>query len=126
MSSTANFAPSEDPGKEMKERLRSDLRSALKDRRTDEAKVLRTLVSAIDNAEAPPLSAEQAVSAPHQFQSGSAEVERLRLSRSRLRQLLLAEIREREQAAAKFERLDQTDRAQALRAEVSVARRYLA
>ena len=105
--------------------MRADLRAALKARRTDEAKVVRALVAAIDNAEAPPLPAAETASLPHRFESGAAEVERLRLSRSRLRQLLLAEIQEREQAAAELERLNRTDRAKALRAEALIARRYL-
>lgn len=42
----------EDAGERMKARLRADLVAAMKDRRTAEAKVLRTLVAAIDNAEA--------------------------------------------------------------------------
>lgn len=115
----------DDPGKEMKARMRTDLRAALKHRRTDEARVVRALVAAIDNAEAPPLPAAKTASVPHRFESGAAEVERLRLSRSRLRQLLLAEIEEREQAAAELERLNKTGRAKALRDEALVARRYL-
>ena len=115
----------EDAGKEMKARMRADLSAALKDRRADEAKVVRTLIAAIDNAEAPPLPAGQTASVPHRFQSGSAEVERLRLGRPRLRRLLLVEIEDRERAAAELERLNKADRAAALRAEALVARRYL-
>lgn len=115
----------EDAGKEMKARLRADLSVALKERRTDEAKVVRTLLAAIDNAEAPPLPGGQAAAVPHRFESGAAEVERLRLGRSHLRRLLLTEIEERERAAAELDRLGRADRATALRAEVLVARRYL-
>lgn len=40
---------------EMKARLRADLRAAMKSRNTTEAKVIRSLVAALDNAEAPAL-----------------------------------------------------------------------
>jgi len=44
---------SQDAGGEMKVRLRADLRAAMKDRRAVEAKVIRALIAALDNAEAP-------------------------------------------------------------------------
>jgi len=116
---------SEDAGRVMKDRLRADLRSAMKDRRTSEARVIRALVAALDNAEAPPLHAGAPALVLHHFRSGSAEVERLLLSRSDVRQVLLAEIRERERAADELERLGKTDRAADLRAEALIAKRYL-
>lgn len=39
----------------MKTRLRADLRAAMKAGRASEARLIRALVAAIDNAEAPPL-----------------------------------------------------------------------
>lgn len=42
-----------------------------------------------------------------------------------MRQVLLIEIDERERAAMELERLNMTERAKALRAEVLFARRYL-
>jgi hypothetical protein len=116
---------SEDAGRDMKARLRADLRTAMKDRRTIEAKVIRALVAAIDNAEAPPTHAGQTALVHHHFRSGSAEVERLLLSRSHVRHVLLAEIHERERAAAELERLEKMDRAEALRAEALLAKRYI-
>ena len=61
----------------------------------------------------------------HHFHSGSAEVERRILTLSRVREALLSEVEERERAAAEVERVQQTERAQALRAEALLARRYL-
>ncbi|MBK1866781.1 GatB/YqeY domain-containing protein [Taklimakanibacter albus] len=116
----------EDAAEAMKTRLRADLRAAMKDRRSGEADVLRSLVSAIDNAEAPPTQKEEIMSSLHRFRSGSAEVERLLLDGAQVRQVLLAEIQERELAAAEFDRLEKTVRAAALRAEVAIVRRYLA
>ncbi|HBW2767579.1 TPA: hypothetical protein MEW02_005624, partial [Klebsiella pneumoniae] len=103
----------------------ADLRVAMKGRRAFEAKVIRVLVAAIDNAEAPPVQAGQTALIQHRFHTGSAEVERLLLSESDVRQVLLIEIDERERAAMELERLNMTERAKALRAEVLFARRYL-
>lgn len=116
----------EDAAETMKARLRADLRAAMKDKRSGEAKIIRSLVAAIDNAEAPPTQKEETAPTLHRFHSGSAEVERLRLDGAQVRQALLAEIDERELAAAELERLGKTDRAAALRAEVLIAMRYLA
>jgi uncharacterized protein YqeY len=116
----------EDAAETMKARLRADLRAAMKDKRSGDAKIIRSLVAAIDNAEAPPMQTEEAGSTLPRFRSGSAEVERLRLDGAQLRQILLAEIHERELAAAGLERLGKTDRAAALRAEVLIAARYIA
>jgi uncharacterized protein len=115
----------EDAGSDMKEWLRADLRAAIKNRRTIEAKVLRALVAALDNAEAPPAEAGRTATGHHRFHTGSAEVERLLLSSADVRDVLLAEIDERERAAEEMDRLDRTDRAEALRAEALLARRYV-
>lgn len=109
----------------MKAWLRADLRTAMKERRTIHAKVIRALLAAIDNAEAPPAHARQTALAPHDFRSGSAEVERLLLSSAHVHSVIVAEINERERAAAEMERVGMMDRAEALRAEAVIARRYI-
>jgi uncharacterized protein YqeY len=116
----------EDAGEEMKARLRVDLVAAMKGKRMVEAKVIRTLVAAIDNAEAPAADPGAKAMDHHHFHSGSAEVTRGLLTRSRVRDVLLAEVEERERAAAEMERVQQMDRAEALHAEALLARRYLA
>lgn len=110
----------------MKDRLRVDLRIAMKNRHTTEAKVIRSLIAAIDNTEAPPVHEAQRALVQHRFRRGSAEVERLLLSGSQVRDLLLAEIHERERAVVELDRRGKTDRAEALRAELLVAKRYIA
>mgnify|MGYP001358301556 CR=1 FL=1 len=115
----------EDGGKQMKSRLRADLGAAMKLGRKREAALIRELIAAIDNAEAAPERAERASLVRHDFRSGSAEVERLFLSKEQVRDLLLTEIEKREQAAAEFGRLGQAEGADALRAEVLMAKRYL-
>jgi uncharacterized protein YqeY len=114
-----------DAGKDMKARLRADLGTAMKDRRTIEAKVLRELIAAIDNAEAPPTQEGQTALAHHDFRSGSAEIERLLLSGPDVHGVIVANIHERERAAAEMERLGMMDRAGALRAEAVIAKRYI-
>lgn len=115
-----------DAGAEMKTRLRTDLRIAMKNGRTGDAKLIRALIAAIDNAEAPPAMAGQGAMAQHDFRSGSAEVERLLLGRSEVRAAVLAEIGEREHAAGEMERLGRAELAETLRAEIALARCYVA
>ncbi len=115
----------EDAGSDMKVRMRADLRDAMKDGRRTEAKVIRTLIAAIDNAEAPPTHVARTAAVQHRFLSGSAEVEWVALSRPHVRNVLLAEIQELERAAVELDRLEKMDRAEALRAEARVAKRYL-
>lgn len=113
-----------DAAKEIKLRLRADLRAALRDGRGAEVKMIRSLLAAVDNAEAPPLPAGQ--TAPGEDATNrSAEVKRLRLDEAQVRAALLAEIEEREGAAVELERLERTERAASLRAEAAVGRRYL-
>jgi uncharacterized protein YqeY len=116
---------SKDAAAHMRSRLRSDLLTAMRSRRKLEVALIRELVAAIDNAEAPPVHAGPATEARHEFRSGSAEVERLVLSRAEVHALLLKEIEKRERAAAEFERLGEAERADALRAEAVVAKRYV-
>ncbi|MDQ8023475.1 MAG: hypothetical protein REI94_16675 [Moraxellaceae bacterium] len=115
----------QDAGRSMKDRLRSDLRAAMKARRSQEAALLRALIAVIDNAEAPPLDAADSRYTAHDFSSGSAEVARLLLDAARVREILQAEVSERECVAADLDRLGQGDRAEALRAEALLARRYI-
>jgi uncharacterized protein YqeY len=86
----------------MKARLSADLRHALKERDRPRATLLRSLVAALDSAEAPPMVAG---SSGQDFRSGAAEVERLVLENDDVRRILTAEVGEREEAAAQFERL---------------------
>ena len=115
----------EDTAETMKGRLRADLRDAMKNKRAIEAKVIRSLVAALDNAEAPPAQDGRAAGDFHRFHSGSAEVERRVLDGAEVRQILRAEILERERAAAELKRLGKTDHAADLHAEAIVAKRYV-
>lgn len=115
----------QDAGQEMKARMRADLIAAMKAGRTGEARLIRALVAAIDNAEAPPLPAGHRAADQRQFRDGSAEIERLSLCSAQVRAVLAAEIEEREHAADEMRRLQKPDRADALDAEAQFARRYV-
>jgi hypothetical protein len=57
--------------------------------------LVRGLVAAIDNAEAPRLPAGRKAADQHRFHDGSAEVERLSLNAAQVRAVLVAEMQER-------------------------------
>lgn len=115
----------DDAATEMKARLRADLREAMKDRNALDTRVIRSLVAALDNAEAPARAQEQSTAAQHHFASGSAEVERLRLTWPQVQDILRAEHQERERAAAEFARLNKQEHAATLREEAGVIARYI-
>ena len=73
----------------------------------------------------PPLDPERKATDQHRFRDGSAEIERLNLSAAAVRAIMMAEILEREEAAAEMIRLASPDRADALRADAMLARRYI-
>ena len=114
----------EDVARTLKDRLRADLKSALKQTRKAEISLLRALLAAIDNAEAPAQSAGQASAMSQDFGKGAAEVGRLALSRAQLDRLLAAECDAREDAAIELERHGQSGRADSLRAEAATIKRY--
>lgn len=115
----------DDAATEMKARLRADLRTAMKARNAADAKVIRSLVAALDNAEAPALPVDQKSAAAHPFAGRSAEVERLRLTWPHVQDIVRGELHERERAAAEFERLGKREHAATLREEAIVITRYL-
>lgn len=119
------MSTSNDGGSAIKARLRADLLVAIRERRTDEARVIRALVAALDNAEAPPALPGPMTLSQRQFSDRSAEVERLLLNEAQVRAALLAEVDERERAAAELDRLQAPDRAELLRTEALLIRRYL-
>lgn len=106
-----------------RQRVRGDLRVAMKEGRKSETKVLRALLSAIDQAEALPVETGPYVQ--HDFGSGSAEAARRDLDGAALRSVVEREIDEREEARAEFVRLGMTERAGAMGEEAGVLARYL-
>jgi len=111
-----------EPANEMKEWLRADLRAAMKDRRPAEVTVLRALIAALDNAEAP---AGPAGNAPWSGE-GPTEIERLILSDADVQRAITTELSERQHAVIELERVGRAEHAEIVRAEALVVRRYLA
>ncbi|RDE10477.1 GatB/YqeY domain-containing protein [Pelagibacterium lacus] len=105
----------ESPAEALKTRLRTDLKAAMAGKDRSEAALLRTLIAAIDNAEAPALDGTAA----------TAEIARLDLDPARLRAIIAGEIAEREQAAHALDSVGQAPRAAELRQQATLARRYL-
>jgi len=84
----------------MRETLRTDLKTAMRERRQADVALIRTLIAAIDNAEPAPLpdGAKPADSAS--FASGAAEADRLVLDEADIAAILTAEAASRREAAA--------------------------
>lgn len=112
-------------GETTKATLRADLRQAMKEGRSDEVKVLRALIAALDNAEAPAV-ASRALAVEQMGGLGSSEVQRLALDAERVWSILEAQQAEREAAALELDRVGRGDLAEASRAEAAVIRRYFA
>ena len=109
---------------ELKERLRADLKAAMQARATGEVRLLRTLIAALDNAEAVPGGALVEKYVPRAFGDPSGEVARRELDGPDLERLLMAETEARLAAAADYERGGRDDEAARLRDEAALIQRY--
>lgn len=107
----------------LKERLRADLKAAMREKRADEVALLRNLIAALDNAEAAPGVVYTAL--PGAFGGGANEVSRLELDRAAVEALLTREVEERLAAAADYERRDRAEDAARLRDEAALVSGYL-
>jgi uncharacterized protein YqeY len=105
----------ENPAARLKARMRRDLAEAMKARHAEEVAVLRSVLAALDNAEAPD---------PGSFTGQTGEVERLALAQADVQAVLRREIRGHEQAAAELAGLGQDERAGLLLRQAAIARRY--
>jgi uncharacterized protein YqeY len=108
---------------QLKERLRADLEVAMRERKQDEVAVLRTLIAALDNAEAQPI---EAFAERLRQRETIGEVGRRELSAADLNEVLEAEARSRLAAAEDYERQGRPDDAARLRREADLIGRYLA
>ena len=100
-------------------RIRDDLAEAMRDRDMARVKVLRTTVSAIQNAEAVEgvASVEGVV--------GYSDVQRRSLSDDDVIEIIVREIEEFEGSVAEYRQIGQTERAEGLQRELEVLRSYL-
>jgi uncharacterized protein YqeY len=109
---------------EMKARLRVDLSTYMRARQSLEAGVIRSLLAALDNAEALPVDHNRPESLQARFGDGSSEADRRSLPQEDVDAIISSEIRQRMNAAADMERLGLEDRAETLRHEAQIAKRY--
>lgn len=109
------------PADRWRAELRRRLVSARKDRDAGRASAVRSAMSAIDNAETPdgPLPHAGAI-ADSAVGAGAADIARRTLSDAEIRNLIRAEIGERDTAAEQFARHGHSERAAALRDEAAV------
>ncbi len=106
----------------LKDRLRTDLKIAMQAKASGEVRLLRTLIAALDNAEAVPR--EDGNNLPVAFGDASGEVARLRLDAAAVDDLLAAETEARLTAAADYERHNRPGEGARLRHEAELIARY--
>ena len=108
----------------VKTRIRHDLRQAMLARNRAEAGVLRTLLAALDNAEAVPVGREHERYVERAFGDPAAEVPRLSLTAEAVEAVLAAERTERLVVAERLAQSGRDDDAARLRAEADIVARY--
>lgn len=106
--------------RELKERLRADLKVAMRERSADVG-VIRTLIAAIDNAEAVPV---EGFRERLRQMEPIGEIARRDLDAEALEAVLAAETRSRLSAADDYERNGRPEDAARLRKEVTLIARY--
>jgi hypothetical protein len=115
----------DDAAEAMKSRLRTDLRSAMVAKDPSRVRVLRALITALDDAQAVPVGDQHLRYAVHAFGDRSAEVPRLRLTEEDVQRVLAHEAAARTAAAAEMRRLGDDERAQNLDREAALTVGYL-
>lgn len=116
---------SNDAADAMRARLRTDLKTAMQARSALEVGVLRSLIAAIDNAQAVPTAYGHQNYVSRAFGDGTAEVPRVTLSQADLGALLAMESEARIGAADELDRCGRPVEAAALREQALIARRYM-
>ncbi|HEY6817642.1 MAG TPA: hypothetical protein VI168_19065 [Croceibacterium sp.] len=111
---------------ELKQRLRADLKAAMQARASDEVRLLRTLIAALDNAEAVPGGGLVDKYVPRSFGDPSGEVARLALDDAAVGRVLADEISARLAAADEYQRHGETAEEARLRREAQLIARYRA
>lgn len=123
--------PDDDMLTELRTRLRADLKTAMKSRSAVEVSAIRSLLAALDDAEAvaPPATAPiSSLGGEHVAGAavgvGSTEVDRRVLTAAEVELVVSGQIEERQAAAATFDAVAQPDAARRLRDEAGVIERY--
>jgi uncharacterized protein YqeY len=113
-----------DPAATLIARLRADLRLAMRERDAPRTSTLRTLIAAIDHAQAVPDTDPRSHTRFHRFGEGANEAPRRTLTQADLQALLNREMQERTEAAAEMEKAGEVDRAIRLREEAAIVATY--
>ena len=103
----------------LRTRIRDDLAHAMRDRDKARVKVLRTTMSAIQNAEA----VEGVASV--EGVAGYGDLQRRSLTDEDVLEIIVREIEEFERSVAEYRQIGQMERAQGLQMELEVLRGYL-
>ena len=109
----------------MRETLRADLKTAMLGKDRQRAALIRTLIAAIDNAEAVEATAAQQTESFRQLGDPSGEVARRVLGHAEIAAVLEAEAATRLAAAGQIRAGGNQDEAARLEAEAQVVRGYL-
>ena len=108
---------------EIREQMKVDLRQAMKARDTERVTTLRSVLGAIDNAEAVPITAVSASVEP--VVGKSNDVPRKLLSTEDIRQIVAHEIAERQHAGQTYAALGQSAEAERLQTAAALLATYL-
>jgi uncharacterized protein YqeY len=114
-----------DAATSVRERLRDRLMTAMRSRDPVATSVYRSLIAAIDNAQAVPLEVPRRMDRLLAFGDRSAERSRRSLRPSELEALITAEASERRAAAQQLMDVGQAERAGRLRAEAALIEAFL-
>lgn len=114
----------------MRDKLRADLKVALKARDRGATTALRSALAAIDNAEAVPAAQRDDGDAAEHVAGatlgvGTAEADRRELTEAEVRSIIQNEVTERTVAAEEYEQLGRDDLAEQLRSAAEVLSRHL-
>ena len=112
----------------LRQRLRTALVAAMKERDRVAVTALRSALAAIDNAEAVDITAVASGSLAIESSPagiGGAEAQRRALSGEDIAQIVRSEVADREAAALEYDRAGRPERAEALRAEAGVLSSHL-
>ena len=117
--------PDRDVAAEVHGRLSADLRTAMRARDRVRVRVVRDLMSAIDQAGAVPVDTPRSSTDPPLVGLGAGEVPRRRLDLAAVTALLDDDRRERREAAARLRDVGRPDAAAALDAEAAIVDDHL-
>jgi uncharacterized protein YqeY len=114
-----------DAAERMSDRLRADLKAAMRARDTVATATIRMLLGAIDNAQAVPVDPVRRPSAMNKFGESAIEVPRLELSPDDVQAVLRGEIERRRSMAEEIRGFGRSGEADRAIAEAEIIRRYL-